>query len=103
VSANERRDELKHILRRDIKTDAARIQMELNVSRHTVMRDITALTLEGYDIDTLRGHGGGIIYRGFNPCKAILTKKERGFLHFLLTSLEGEHAEIMSGIIMKLA
>jgi predicted DNA-binding transcriptional regulator YafY len=102
VSANERRGELLHILRRDIKTDAAKIKMELNVSRHTIMRDITALTLDGHDIDTARGHGGGVIYRGYYPFRNFLTKKEDGFLRNLLSNLEGEQAEIMGGIIKKL-
>lgn len=70
----ERRDELVRLLRRRADWTVAGLARELEVSRRTVLRDLSALRDAGFDIDTFSGPGGGV---RLNPTSVLVTSQLR--------------------------
>jgi len=98
VSAKTRRAELIRILRHRRKDTVGNLAFELGVSVSTINRDILVLTVdEGYLIDTAKGNGGGIIYRGqAYPHKGILSQVEVRTLKEAAEILGGKYAEVFN-------
>ena len=101
VSANARRTEIVRILRSRQQTTVAYLAEICNVTTKTIQRDILVLTVdEGYPIDTLKGHNGGIILRSYkHPCKHILSQEQISVLTELAQTSNKYHAEILNGIL----
>jgi transcriptional antiterminator len=75
------------------------LSAELMVSRQTILRDITALTLEGYDIDTSRGNGGGVTYRGSHSHNRTENKEKIRVLTKLIQFTAGQDTKTLRNII----
>ena len=71
------------------------LAFELKVSKATIKRDISILSLS-YPIYTTPGIGGGIqLVEGFRLGMKYLTDKQVAFLERLLLDAEGEEKEIL--------
>lgn len=60
VDIYERRDTLVRLLRRRYHWTVGELARELGVSRRTVLRDLDALRVRGYDVRATAGPGGGV-------------------------------------------
>ena len=72
---------------------------ELNVSRRTVLRDVTVLT-QKYDVGTVRGRYGGVYLRKDKNAKR-LTESQKRTLKDLLTVASPEQQHDIQEIINK--
>jgi predicted DNA-binding transcriptional regulator YafY len=60
MSTTERRDEIVRLLRRRAEWTVDALAHEIDVSRRTVLRDLSALRDRGFDIPGMAGPGGGV-------------------------------------------
>jgi predicted DNA-binding transcriptional regulator YafY len=70
----ERREQLLRLLRRRADWTVASLAERLQVSRRTVLRDVSALRDIGFDLDTFSGPGGGV---RLNPTSVMITSQLR--------------------------
>ena len=83
ATAGDRRVALLEYLRKHDRTTVDELSNKLNVSRRTVLRDITALT-QKHAVDTVRGRYGGV-YLSKDENAKRLTERQRQTLKKLLT------------------
>jgi predicted DNA-binding transcriptional regulator YafY len=70
----DRREQLLRLLRRRADWTVANLAERLEVSRRTVLRDISALRDVGFELDTFSGPGGGV---RLNPTSVMITSQLR--------------------------
>jgi predicted DNA-binding transcriptional regulator YafY len=74
MGTGDRREQLLRLLRRRADWTVAELAERLEVSRRTILRDISALRDAGFDLDTLSGPGGGV---RLNPTSVMLSSQLR--------------------------
>lgn len=70
----DRRERLLRLLRRRADWTVAELADGLEVSRRTILRDVSALREVGFDLDTFSGPGGGV---RLNPTSVMITSQLR--------------------------
>ena len=95
----DRRVALLEYLQENKRATVDELMNELNVSRRTVLRDVTALTQE-YDVETVRGRYGGV-YLSKNKNAKKLTERQKQTLKELLTVASPEQQHDIQEIISK--
>ena len=95
----DRRVALLEYLRKHDRTTIDELSNKLNVSRRTVLRDITALTQE-HAVETVRGRYGGV-YLSKNKNAKKLTERQKQTLKELLTVANPEQQHDIHDIISK--
>ena len=95
----DRRVALLEYLRKHDRTTIDELSNKLNVSRRTVLRDITALTQE-HAVETVRGRYGGV-YLSKNKKAKRLTESQKRTLKELLTVANPEQQQDILEIINK--
>ena len=95
----DRRVALLEYLRKHDRTTVDELSNKLNVSRRTVLRDITALTQE-HAVETVRGRYGGV-YLSKNKNGMKLTEHQKQTLKELLTVASPEQQHDIREIISK--
>ena len=95
----DRRVALLECLQENKRATVDELMNELNVSRRTVLRDVTALTQE-YDVETVRGRYGGV-YLSKNKNAKKLTERQKQTLKELLTVASPEQQHDIQEIISK--
>ena len=95
----DRRVALLEYLRKHDRTTIDELSNKLNVSRRTVLRDITALTQE-HAVETVRGRYGGV-YLSKDKTAKRLTESQKRTLKELLTVASPEQQHDIRDIISK--
>ena len=95
----DRRVALLEYLRKHDRTTVDELANEFNVSRRTVLRDITALTQE-HAVETVRGRYGGVYLSKDKKAKR-LTEHQKQTLKELLTIANPEQQHDIREIISK--
>ena len=102
MSAAGRRAELVRILRGRQTDTIENLARDLNVSRKTIQRDLLTLTVdEGYHIDTLKGNGGGVVFRDVkNPLIGILSMEQKQVLTEAVSCVSDYQAKVINEILV---
>ncbi|MCL2399499.1 MAG: HTH domain-containing protein [Defluviitaleaceae bacterium] len=100
MSAKSRRIKLIHILSVRKRDTIPSLAEKLDVSVATIHRDISELEEEGYIFETVRGNGGGVIFKGnSNPHLGKFSSEQAQDIRKIAETLEGDFASVLYGIL----
>ena len=101
MTAAERQDRIRAILRKERRALICNLTVALDCSRRTVLRDLDALSVSGFPIETVRGrYGGGVkLADWYQPQRTALCPEQLEALQRIMTTVRPEDRTILSSII----
>ena len=101
MTAAERQDQIMATLRKERRALICNLAAALDCSRSTVLRDIDALSVAGFPIETVRGrYGGGVkLSDWYHPQLTTLCSEQLNLLKRVAPSLNADDRQILNSII----
>jgi len=100
MTAAERQNLMMATLRKERRASISHFAAACGCNERTIRRDIEALSVSGFPVETAQGHGGGVqLADWYQPHRTALCPEQMEVLRRLMTSVQPDDRAILGSIL----